>query len=229
MNPQPVYSLLCLPSIAASWFRHVAAGRHAAGFLAAWLFLATATAAYAQETEEERAQRLMRIPSQALAQAYLSNQYTLGLLGWAKQGATVHLSGADEQLTVTQANADSMIAEYEYRRDVYSRTIRARGYRDVAGDYRMTVARACQRAEYRELQPMTLSQDDFGLNLKPREGSEDDGISGVVVEDAVVFGSDDDTEYFVGGLSGVRIELRSSVNSRCTIALAPMDRPSGRR
>jgi hypothetical protein len=222
------YSLLGVPSIIGDCLRHVVARRHAS-VLAAWLFF-FAPAAYAQETEEERAQRLMRIPPETLAQAYLSNERTLALLDWARQGVTLHLSGADGLLTVTPENADRVIAEYEYRRAVYSRTIHARGYRDVAGDYRMTVARACQWGDsHRESQLTTLSQDGFGLNLKWHDGSEDDGISGVMVEDAVVFGSDDDTEYLVGTIKKARIGLRSSSKSRCTITLAPMARPPARR
>jgi hypothetical protein len=176
---------------------------------AAWLQAAAlvtigwclAVAAHGQETEEERGQRLMRTQPQALAQSYLANEYKLTLLGWAKQGATLHLRDLDGEFVVTQANADTVIAEYEYRRDVYARTIRARGYGDLTGDYHMTVARACQWGDdHRQRHLMTIRQDEFRLNLTAHKIPEEDGNSGIAVNDAVVFASDDPGVYLVGRL-----------------------------
>jgi hypothetical protein len=200
---------------------------------AAWLQVAALTsiglclapAAHGQETEEERGQRLMRTPPQALAQSYLDNEYTLTLLDWAKHGATVHLTSDGEiMVTVTQANVDTVIAEHEYRREVYERTIRARGYGDLAGNYHMTVARACDwYGDHRQPLLMKIRQDEFRLNLAADGILEEDGHSGVTVNGAIVFALGDPDVYLMGRLRGDRIELSSSVNSKCTIVLALVD------
>jgi hypothetical protein len=206
---------------AAAWLRAVAL------MTIVWCL---AAAAHGQETEEERGQRLMRTHPRALAQAFLGNEYTLTLLGWAKQGATLHLADADGVIVVTPANADNMIAEHKYRRDLYARTIRARGYRDLAGDYQMTVARACEWGDdHRRPQLMTIGQDEFRLTMAAHGVPEEHGFSGIAVDDAVVFATDDPGMYFVGRLRRDRIELRNSEYSKCTLMLARVGGARGAR
>lgn len=176
----------------------------------------------AQDVDHDRLERFKRIPAEELGRAYLINENTLHLLAMARQGVTLHLSGDDSARTVTSANADSVAAEYERRRATYAAAIRARGFKAIAGEYEITLAR-CPAASKVGAVLVTLTQREFIVDLPW-------GAGGVVVEGTLVVGEGDgsDGSYRSGAIGERKTELRPFQGGGCGSVLTPYRRPDVR-
>ena len=176
----------------------------------------------AQDVDRDRLERFKRIPAEELGRAYLINQNTLQLLAMARQGATLHLSGEDSARTVTGTNADTVAAEYERRRATYAAAIRARGFKSVAGEYEIALAR-CPAASKLGAVLVTLTQQEFTVSFPW-------GGGGVVVEGTLVVGEGDgsDGSYRSGAIGERKTELRPFQGGGCSSVMTPYRRPDVR-
>ena len=171
------------------------------------------SASLMQETAEQRLARLKTAPAVDLARAYLANEYTLTMIGMARQGATVHLDGGVE---VTAATADSVAAEYQHRKETYASVIRARGSRAVSGPHIMRLKKPCDEAGFFAVTPR---QDEFRITLVLRHDMGQDEFSGVVVEDVLMLHGDDPLDPPHGRVRGDKVELATRAG-RCAMVLA---------
>lgn len=176
-----------------------------------------------EETPAQRAARLKRIPAADLAAAYLANEYTLTMIGMARQGATVQLDGG---VVVTAATADSVAAEYQQRQETYASVIRARAARTLTGPYTLRFKQPCDEAGFFAVEPR---QNDFRITLRLRHDMGLDELSGVLVEDVLMLTGDDPTDNPHGRVRDDKIELAGRNRGRCTMVLArgAASRPAG--
>jgi hypothetical protein len=178
---------------------------------------ALTSAAASQEPDRGRLEPLHRIRPELLARAYLVNEYTLGLIDMARQGATVELQAADSSLTVTAANAGSMDEEYERRRAAYAAAIEARGFTRIAGEFELATA-GCGAP----FGPMLLEVRQAGFVVTLGEG-----VTGIVVEQTLVLGQGSESEgtYSHGEVRDDGIELRRFDQPDCQLTLSRYRRP----
>lgn len=172
-----------------------------------------------QESAEQRIARLKTMPAEELARAYLGNEYTLRLIDMARQGATLHLQGADSIQVVTAATADSVAAEYQRRRETYAAVIRARGFKTLTGPHVLSLKKPCDENGFFGVQPR---QNEFRVTLVLRHDMGQDEMSGVVVEETLVMGDGNpDGGYLKARVRGEKIELTPVGRSGCTMVLTP--------
>lgn len=183
--------------------------------------VAPVTALAAQEVDRERLERLKTVAPALLGRAYLINENTLQVIGMARQGATVHLSGEDSLLIVTAATADSVAAEFERRRATYAAAIRARGFVTVAGEYELTTRCPAAPGIGPILVPVT--QDGFQVSFAGTP-------VGIVVERTLVTGQGDgsDDAYRSGPVGDGKIATRQFSGRGCETMLTRYRRPDVR-
>jgi hypothetical protein len=181
--------------------------------LALAVLVLAGAAGQVQETDERRLARLRTIPAADLARAYLANEYTLNMIGLARQGATVHLEGGVE---VTAATADSVAIEYQHRKEIYASVMRARGSRPFSGPHTMRLKKPCDEAGFFAVVPR---QEGFRVTLVLRHDMGRDELTGVVVEDVLMIQGDDPTDPPHGRLRGDKFEVGNR-RGRCPMVLS---------
>ena len=165
-----------------------------------------------EETPGQRLARLKTVPAADLARAYLSNEYTLSMIARAREGATVHLEGG---VVVTAANADSVAAEYQQRKDIYASVMKARGSRSLSGSYVLRFKKPCDEESFFSVEPR---QEAFYVTLPLVDDLDEIEVNAILIEDVLMFPSEDPTSPTTGGVGGDRIELITP-GARCAMVL----------
>lgn len=177
-----------------------------------------------EETPAQRLERLKTVPAADLARAYLANDHTLSMIAMARQGATVHLDGGT---VVTAANADSVAAEYQRRKDTYISVIKDRGSRTLSGSYLLRFKKPCDEESFFSVKPR---QEAFFVTLPLVDDLAEIAVEAILVEDVLMFPSEDPASPTTGRVGGDRIELITP-GARCAMMLEHGEveaRPSGR-
>jgi hypothetical protein len=163
--------------------------------------------ALAQVEDATRVANVQDASPELLGRAYLWNEYALGLMDMARQGAQVVLFDEGSTHQVDSTNVDDMTAELERRRAMYAGAINGRGFAQVGGEYEARQTTGCAPKTKPIL--VSLQQRDFEVfTLGERLG--------VVVERTVVFGGGPELAGYLHGEAGAEtIELRSFREGGC--------------
>lgn len=162
-------------------------------------------------------EQVLEASPENLANGYLSADYVLSVLGYARGGATVHTPEG----TIDSSNVETYRAAFEERRAVYATAIKQRGYRKIAGTYSASATDECKAAGSMlaplvvagMAEELTITQELFKLKLtqsfsvKGRDGTIPH--DGIIVESVLVVADATAPDFtFLGTVGEDEIELR---------------------
>lgn len=164
-------------------------------------------------------------PPDVLGDSYLQAQTLLLHCTIARAGAVIDTSLDGLPLSITSDNADQVRKRLEDRTLVYSDAIRARGFAQLAAGYRAQAAGGCNEWGLSE-EPWLVEQDGFKVHFTQGDVRH----MGVVVESAVAFRHDMNTDIVLTGLvkdgkivfvTPQRYGITGTAHDRCTLTLTP--------
>jgi len=189
-------------------------------FASALALIASVSLSASQQPEPDLLEAAMAAPARHLGASYLVAAYQLGVLAIVAKANAPNVNLFFGGVKVTPDNLKTFENQFQGRKQAYEAAIRRRGFPQVAGEYRLETVQPCSEAAISD--SGTLRQQEFRLELRLSTMPEGEtGISGVALEDLLVFGTGDISSgsYAVGTMTAEGIDLRPFSAPGCTLRL----------